>query len=79
MAGAGDELREASEVTVVDSNEGLADGQAYMLRSTNNHSQTKRDVDRQQKVQTTLDDSTLQHPTKSKLLTLLQDNHDAST
>ena len=78
MAGEGYELGETSEVTVVESNEGLADGHDSMLNSTNTHCQKRRDVDRRQKVQTMLEDSTLQDPTKSKLLTLLQDNHELS-
>ena len=46
VAGEGYELGETSEVTVVESNEGLADGHGYMLNSTNTHSQKRQDVDR---------------------------------
>ena len=46
VAGEGYELGETSEVTVVESNEGLADGHDYMLNSTNTHSQKRQDVDR---------------------------------
>ena len=65
VAGEGYELGETSEVTVVESNEGLADEHDYMLNSTNTHSQKRRDVDRRQKVQTMLEDSTLHDQVKA--------------
>ena len=74
----GSKFGEVSEVTVMAAAEESTDAQAYSVGCVSDERYSEqRDRLRRQRVRSMLDTSTLQDPTKKKLLSLLENHHEA--